>query len=553
MEISFDETEMPLLLQGTAKATKTHVVVIHCRLTVRRGSSTESLEVVVPSAVVESTRAPCLLEALRARMPFSITEAATKRNRELVLVLCTDSGSSCLKLARHLGAVPAVCRMHQHCLSLTAPMKLGGMMSPLFCGSLLMKRQRVQSLVHRQLRSYLQNFLHIEYDPPTAEEKNHIQSVLELLSPLLTCRLVERQRVTARTKALDRLKVFLSGSLRGDHLFHWCPYGCHNNLEAAQEELLELLLECFFRHPPPVPAWNKWNKTWPALQWFAVIMQLAKVMPASLSGLCDLVPESALEIGEDDIIGLDDNQTYERQDHARFRKTNKWVNHARTADKLLAICLSIQFSLDIMGSFFHASTRFGNAGLRSIGRLVNPMESPAVRCLHKYFAVLADEAHSFWLPLVGGGRGWSPVEYHLASVPMLLEVGSLFKRFVVAVNAWPWRLALLVADGVSHEEKRRVARLLMDAADCCLDDLSARIKACCCTVEAVLSQATLQFLHDVFTNTPLTNVGSESRFASAQTRWSSSHGHPGTPATLASDHVLSESKLVLDSVTECGP
>ena len=68
-------------------------------------------------------------------------------------------------------------------------------------------------------------------------------------------------------------------------------------------------------------------------------------------------------------------------------------------------------------------------------------------------------------------------------------------------------------------------------------------------MDAILSQPMTQSLRDVFDMTPLTNIGSESRFASAQTRWSSSHGHVGLPSTMASDHVLAETKLVLDSAT----
>ena len=33
-----------------------------------------------------------------------------------------------------------------------------------------------------------------------------------------------------------------------------------------------------------------------------------------------------------------------------------------------------------------------------------------------------------WPPLVGGGRGWCPQTYHLASVPIVLEIGNLFMR-----------------------------------------------------------------------------------------------------------------------------
>ena len=156
LEIALDETEMALTLQ--ANESKAHVIVIHARLSMRSGDEEKSIEVVVPPAVIGSTAAPHLLKALQVRMPFSIVEVAAKCRGELVVVLCTDSGSSCLQLARHLRALPAICRMHQHCLSLVAPLQLGGVMPALFCASLLMKRQRAHTLMVGQLRSYVQRF-----------------------------------------------------------------------------------------------------------------------------------------------------------------------------------------------------------------------------------------------------------------------------------------------------------------------------------------------------------------------------------------------------------
>ena len=125
-------------------------------------------------------------------------------------------------------------------------------------------------------------------------------------------------------------------------------------------------------------------------------MHIFNVMPASLVGLCDLAPDTVLDIGEEDIIGLDDKHVFERQEQARFRKTSKWLNHPITKDKLLSLAMSIQFSLRIMGAFFTAAKRFGNEGLRSMIRLVNLNTSPVAKCIRRYFAVLADETHECW-------------------------------------------------------------------------------------------------------------------------------------------------------------
>ena len=66
-------------------------------------------------------------------------------------------------------------------------------------------------------------------------------------------------------------------------------------------------------------------------------VQLAQVLPASLDGLCSCASDATLDINEDHTIGLDDQQAFERQEQARFRKTIKWLNAPVTAGKLMAL------------------------------------------------------------------------------------------------------------------------------------------------------------------------------------------------------------------------
>ena len=54
-------------------------------------------------------------------------------------------------------------------------------------------------------------------------------------------------------------------------------------------------------------------------------------------------------------------------------------------------------------------------------------------------------------------------------------------------------------------------------------------------------------VQDLFENMPVTNIRSEVHFASARMRSMSSHGMAPNPASLASDHVIAESRLILDS------
>ena len=167
-----------------------------------------------------------------------------------------------------------------------------------------------------------------------------------------------------------------------------------------------------------------------------------------------------------------------------------------------------------------------------------------MRCIRKYIAVLRDEDSACWQSLVGGGRAWSSELYVLASAPMLFMVGSLHKRFFLVLDRWPWRLGRLVSDDVDIPTKQTLARELLEACTCCLDSIVRAFKAKCADDTDVLSPPKLQYLRDLFANTPLTNIGSENRVAAAQTRWCVMRGHVGVPPTLASGHVLSEAKLL---------
>ena len=93
----------------------------------------------------------------------------------------------------------------------------------------------------------------------------------------------------------------------------------------------------------------------------------------------------------------------------------------------------------------------------------------------------------------------------------------------------------------------RLARELLAAAPCCLDDFTINFKDGKHTEDDILAPEALAFLNSVFQHVPLTNIASESRFASMHTHMSSNRGHPTSRQSLASDHVLGEAKMVHDA------
>ena len=246
LTIAIDETEFDLNYYGNV--TRVHVATLQSQLFLRSGGVPHLMPMAVPPAVIESTDAECLKAAIEARLPVSLDEFRAKFGDKFVLVLNTDSGSPCLKLARHFGALSAICYMHQYCMTLTAPLHLAGLPATLFSACCLLRRRNFRSLLRHMLASHLQANLVITHTAPEPMHVEHLRSVLSLLKPLLTGRLVpeaERARQVPRTRldALERLAVFLAGPHRDTVLRHYCPLGCHESRAAAIDELLSLIDE----------------------------------------------------------------------------------------------------------------------------------------------------------------------------------------------------------------------------------------------------------------------------------------------------------------------
>ena len=95
-----------------------------------------------------------------------------------------------------------------------------------------------------------------------------------MLRPLLEQRVADPEKQSTRLMALDRLIKFMSGFGEDGTICHYCPFGWHASFEAAIDDFFDMLNAMFFDHASPVPAYNKWTKVWPALVWFAVVLQL---------------------------------------------------------------------------------------------------------------------------------------------------------------------------------------------------------------------------------------------------------------------------------------
>lgn len=511
MELALDETEEPCKLD--VRSETVHVMTAHARVFERAGLETKDLDIIMPVSVIESTSAETLKAALFQRLPVSLSQMMQNADR-FTLVLNTDSGPSCLRLGRHLASlVPtlsAPCRMHQGCLAMVAVFTLAGVMSALFCTSLLLRRRRVQTLMRKALHRHIREHLKIVYEPTPAADRDHVASVLELMERMLALRLKKNRdgshNVTKRISALRQLKRFLGGPLSASSIVHYCPYGCHASQEEAADELERNLNLLFLDSPPPVPAWNKWAKVVPPLLWFACFMSLNMLLQGVIVALTTLnAPSHDLEFDPDDLVGLDDQKTFLRQEQARFTRAKRFLTAEPTRDKLMSLALTLVPTLRILGKSFEASRRNSTA---SIFTFIAERQSPAMHVIRAFCERLRDEQSRAWLPL-RGGRAWTTELYLVACTPMWLELGQVFTRLVKPFRCWPWRLGLLVADGeLTDQQKQEVAQ---EFIDCCshVCPFTAGCRRSVHTAADVLSNANLSYLRDLFLHVPVSNIMSE--------------------------------------------
>lgn len=243
-----------------------------------------------------------------------------------------------------------------------------------------------------------------------------------------------------RHGAWTRLQHSLLGPLRESAFRHRCRIGCHSTAQEVCKELVQDICRLWVSHPPPVPAWNKWSKVWPAIAWFGTFSAIHSVLPICAAHLCELCEDDTVILGITEGEGeLDEAAQFRLEEQRRFRKMSRWLRSQCTPDKLLVLCITLRSSIDLLEIYFKGARRYEPTHWQSVLPFIGT-QSPPFKVIEKALEQLQDENHPAWRPLVGAGRGWTERLRVLASVAMWMFVGHLFKRFVLAFQQWPWPL-----------------------------------------------------------------------------------------------------------------
>ena len=525
---------------------------MHLRATCcHRDGRVTKFEVVLPPAAIEGTGAACLMAALTKRLPWSFAKLHDLADF-VVLISNSDSARSCLKLGRHLQSLipclPSPCRMHQLCICMTAVLTMGGVMSPLFCACHLLRRKSVQTMMRKQLRRLISDTLRIVFSEPSQEATRQVAKVLTFVMQLIGHDGVQVKTQQKRLGACRRLRQFLAGPVRESQLItHFCPLGCHASRETAVKQFYDDIVEVFLAHPPAPPAFNKWTKLFPPVAWFASFCCLHFILPGCLANISDLLREEEIEMNiVEHVEGLNDDVSFRRQEQVRFRKTSNFLNAAVTPDKLVGIAITLEVAVKLLGHFFDGASRYNPSDAHSVLPLLKS-SSPGRVAARSCLSLLQEPQHANWDALVGSNRPWSESLYIVASAPLWVMVGQIWRRFDRPFHMWPWRLAQFVNDEVSEGDRQLLATELYRADDCDMDPFTTWIRSKFLTSGAFLADDNLRFLRLLFESTPASNIHSENRFSRCRSQIVSAHGNPALPSTLAAAHMLSEAKTILDT------
>ena len=323
-------------------------------------------ELVLPSAVIESTSASNLLASVEARLPMSFATMATYPRR-FVLICNSDSASSCIKLSKYLGTllptIHAACRVHQLSICMISTLKLSGIMGSLFSASVLFRRRRVKRLLRQKIAEHLRANFQLEFGLAIDEPaRQHVEACLMLMSSIVAYdrnreRGKQARKLAARHAAWKRLCRSLSGPMRDQlTIRHRCSFGCHGSGREACREIIKDVISLWVDMPPAVPAWNKWSKVWPVVSWFATFCAIHKVLPSAAASLCELHSEEQLNVEPDENgdVELDEAAEFRMQEQRKFRRTSAWLTAQCTPVKLLVVCVTIQDLVRLLGTFSKA-------------------------------------------------------------------------------------------------------------------------------------------------------------------------------------------------------
>ncbi len=321
LEISFDEMETPTYFNGDLGLFD--MLMVHGRLFIADGSRRPKVyELICSPAWLRGKTSAHLLQGILRALPISLARLGQVVDWLNVVVL-SDAARACLKVGRHFSAraalttsaVPAaappadgaaagrdkvfrgstsmhvLCLMHQLAIVFAMLLTILGILCPLFCACCLVQRGMVRKAIKGTVRALLSQTKCVYVKPECHDDNEaYLRAVLRFLDyadqdsaatlageTLVFDNTEASQAQRTRLKARDRLARLLAASeISGGIIVkyqHFCPLGCHDSEELAQQEICECAEVAHLDLAVTIPAVNRWTKLFrPMVFWLVGII-----------------------------------------------------------------------------------------------------------------------------------------------------------------------------------------------------------------------------------------------------------------------------------------
>lgn len=524
--VGVDETESEVHLHGEVGVHS--LCMMHVTGVDRfENSSVRRYEIVMPPAYLADIRAETIGAAIDERMGMLPTDCQTTQE---VYVLCSDSAPTLVKraeLSKHRAAVhpqprhPPMtlhcrCMMHMMFAAMVAVMRPFKITSNMFCATVLLHKGTNMGMIRESVRRSLVSIVDVVYAVPEGVDivanRRHNEAIINLLN------VVDREfyiddpdniddddRLGAHSKRVEARRGLLDACIGKWGVDERCLFlarlgdGVARAADAAKE-VLRLMEGAWFGIRPPIPAINRWNKVYWPLMWFWAGTVFYNVVPDAFATVKERMTVELQKASTNiDVLALVGREFFQVFRAVRWRRAGVWLNDPITQRGAGVIGVLFGPVLRYMGRNFKG-TRAGKDA--AILKYCCATTSPCDATLRELIAMLTDESHPAWRPLLG--NGWTQSLRQICGNTALALMGNLTMRCGILWGEWPFEAGKLVHPHVSADEKRHVARNLYAIGSCCptrTDGFTWPFRCRAGTPDDFFLMPNLELLSDLFAET----------------------------------------------------
>ena len=317
------------------------------------------------------------------------------------------------------------------------------------------------------------------------------------------------------------------------------------------EFLFSVIDEAWLSLKPPVPAINRWNKIYyPVAWWYVGICGFYNII-ASAFVYVKQNQDRTLDANVDvDVMGLLGSQFFKVLRAVRWKRSARWIDGELRSKSLPLTALLMLPLLKFMGSTFKGA----RAGVwASVRAYLHTDTSPAAAAMRALEEQLHDD--NTWKPLVVDIAAWTQGELQTTQLGTISLMANLYLRCVLPfLEEWPWHLDHCYNLAIyTPAQQTRAVNHLLASNSCCFspsDGYTDVVLEECETRAKLLSPAEKELWEDSMDLCIACNVQVEDMFARHRMQSHQCFGSAFSPQAQASNHDLSQFRLMYETARE---